>query len=61
MFSKIIGAVACLAMVNSVRGQLTSFGVDIGNGGLYYFNLASTAPFSFKGGFSGKLILLLKS
>lgn len=28
-----------------------SFGVDLANGGTYYFNLASLAPFSFKSDF----------
>ncbi|OCK80210.1 hypothetical protein K432DRAFT_425938 [Lepidopterella palustris CBS 459.81] len=44
---------AVLTIVSQVRGQCTSFGDDIANGGVYYFNTASTAPFSFKGGFSG--------
>jgi hypothetical protein len=60
MFSKMmLSAAACLALANAVQSQFTSFGVDISNGGVYYFNLASTAPFSFQGGFTGQFNLLL--
>jgi hypothetical protein len=50
----LFNTIASLALAAVVNAQLESFGVDIANGGTYYFNLASSAPFSFKGGFSGK-------
>jgi hypothetical protein len=46
-------AAALLASVASVSAQCTSFGVDISNGGTFFFNPASGAPMSFKGGFTG--------
>lgn len=55
MVSSFIGILATLIFAGTVFGQsgCTSFGSDIGNGGTYFFELLSSAPFSFKGGFSG--------
>jgi len=55
MVSSFIGILASLFFAGIVFSQngCSSFGSDIGNGGTYYFNLFSNAPFSFKGGFNG--------
>jgi hypothetical protein len=45
--------VAAVMFTRAVQGQsCQSFGVDIGNGGTYYINPASTAQFSFESGFN---------
>jgi hypothetical protein len=56
MFSKLILPVLASFAFLSVKAQLSSFGADVANGGTYFINLGSTAPFSFTGGFSGTLI-----
>ena len=44
-----------LAQAAYVEAQCESFGNDIVDGGFYYFNLISGAPFSFNGSFTGQL------
>lgn len=45
--------VAAVMFTRAVHGQsCQSFGVDIGNGGTYYINPASTAQFSFESAFN---------
>jgi hypothetical protein len=56
MFSKLILPVLASFAFLSVKAQLVSTGFDVANGGVYFFNLMSNAPFSFIGGFSGTLI-----
>jgi len=55
MVSFFISIFASLILAGTVFGQsgCTSFGSDIGSGGTYFFELFSSAPFSFKGGFIG--------
>ena len=47
----VILAIAGFAGAQS-NANCQSSGVNIGNGGTYYFNLASLAPFSFESSFS---------
>ena len=52
MFSLAIALLVGLC-ARAVSGQCYSEGVDIGNGGTYYINPASTAPFSIISAFVG--------
>ena len=55
MISSFVSIFTSLILAGTVFGQsgCTSFGSDIADGGTYYFELFSNAPFSFKGGFNG--------
>jgi len=52
MFTLALALLAGLC-ARSVSAQCNSFGIDIANGGTYYINPASTAPFTFETGFEG--------
>jgi hypothetical protein len=49
----VAAATFLLAYVSFASAQCVEFGLDVANGGTYFINLASSAPFSFKTGYSG--------